>query len=216
LDSSPTPQAAAIQALNDGASKIVVCEVFLTVSNHTAEGENQIKELEIEENFGIPVEFTDPLYNSETLKQLFLKRADSHCTDIEKSKVGVLLVGHGQPDEWDLEWPTETAQELSFRNEVLELLSAHGYSRENLSLAWMEFKKPHPAPVVEEFVSNGVELVLYFSAAISAESMHSQYDVPELVNQAKIPSSVRLVNLGAWNNDPIVIEALKEKIDLLI
>ncbi len=61
LDDNPRPDAAAIQALNEGASKIIVSEVFLTISNHTAEGENQIKELEIEETFGIPVEYTGPL-----------------------------------------------------------------------------------------------------------------------------------------------------------
>ena len=147
---------------------------------------------------------------------MFLERANMNSKDIDNSKVGVLLVGHGQPDEWDKEWPTETEQELSFRNGVLELLTANGYKRENLSLAWMEFKEPHPAPKVEEFVNNGVERILYFSAAISAEAMHSQYDVPKLVNKAKIPSNIQLLNMGAWNDDPIVIRAIKEKIDILL
>jgi hypothetical protein len=133
--------------------------------------------------------------------------------DFDKSKVGILLVGHGQPDEWDEEWPTETEQELSFRYDVLDLLAENDYKRENLSLAWMEFKEPKPAPKVEEFVRNGVDCVLYFSAAISADAMHSQYDVPKLVNEANIPSNIQLRNLGAWNNDPIVIQAIKEKID---
>jgi protoheme ferro-lyase len=213
LDASPTPHAAAIQALNDGASRIIVAEVFLTVSNHTAEGENQVKELEIQEKYGIPVVFTTPLYSSETLKRMFLERANAHAADIDKSKVGVLLVGHGQPDEWDKEWPTETEHELTFRNGVLELLAANGYKRDNLSLAWMEFKEPHPAPKVEEFVSNGVERVLYFAAAISADAMHSQYDIPELIKKARVPASVQLWNMGAWNDDPLVIRAIKEKVD---
>ena len=213
LDASPTPHAAAVQALNDGASRIIVAEVFLTVSNHTAEGENQIKELEIAERFGIPVVFTVPLYSSETLKRMFLERANAHTTDIDKSKVGVLLVGHGQPDEWDKEWPTETEHELAFRNGVLDLLAANGYKRENLSLAWMQFKEPHPASMVEKFVSNGVVRVLYFAAAISADAMHSQYDIPEQVHAAKVPASVELWNLGAWNDDPLVILAIKEKVD---
>ncbi|MFO7651683.1 MAG: ferrochelatase [bacterium] len=216
LDASPTPHAAAIQALNDGCSKMVVSEVFLTVSNHTAEGQNQVKGLDIEEKYGIPVSFTGPLYDSETLKRMFLERADAHSTDIDKSDVGVLLVGHGQPDEWDEEWPTETEHELAFRNGVLELLAANGYKRENLSLAWMEFKQPHPAPKVEEFVKGGVKRVLYFSAAISADAMHSQYDTPKLVNKAKVPPEVQLWNLGAWNDDPLVIRAIKEKIDPLL
>jgi sirohydrochlorin ferrochelatase len=213
LDDNPRPDAAAIQALNEGASKIIVSEVFLSVSNHTAEGEHQIKDLNIEQTFGIPVQFTGPLYDSQTLKRMFVHRANASIGSTDKSKVGILLVGHGQPAEWDVEWPTETEHELGFRNDVLALLAADGYQPQNLSLAWMEFKEPKPAEVVPQFLRNGVEKILYFSAAISAESIHSQYDVPTLMHEARYPDGFPVINLGAWDNDPIVIQAIKEKID---
>lgn len=213
LDDNPRPDAAAIQALNDGASRIIVSEVFLTISNHTAEGEHQIEALNIEENFGIPVDYTGPLYDSETLKSMFVHRANANIGDTDKAKVGILLVGHGQPDEWDAEWPTETEQELGFREDVLAKLTADGYSQENLSLAWMVFKEPEPAEVVEEFLKNGIGKLLFFSAAISADAIHSQYDIPELVYEAQVPEDFPIIDLGAWNDDPIVIRAIKEKID---
>jgi sirohydrochlorin ferrochelatase len=213
LDDEPRPDAAAIQALNEGASKIIVSEVFLTISNHTAEGKHQVEDLHIEETFGIPVEFTGPLYDSQTLMSMFIKRANVNIGDTDKSKVGILLVGHGQPDEWDVEWPTETEQELGFRYDVLDLLEADGYRPENLSLAWMEFKEPKPAEKVEKFLQNGIEKLLFFPAAISADAIHSQYDIPELIHKAALPEDFPVINLGAWNNDPIVIRAIKEKID---
>ncbi len=215
LDDDPRPDAAVIQALNDGASRIIVSEVFLTISNHTAEGEDLIKELGVEE-YGVPIEYTGPLYDSETLQSMFVHRANRNRGKTDKSKVGILLVGHGQPDEWDVEWATETEQEIGFRQQVLKRFEADGYTRDNLSLAWMEFKEPKPAVKVEEFSRNGVEKVLFFSAAISADAMHSQYDVPALVNKANVPAEFSLVNLGAWNDDPIVIQAIKEKIDALM
>ena len=95
LDDNPRPDAAVIQALNEGASRIVVSEVFLTISNHTAEGEELIKALNVEEEFGVPVIFTGPLYDSETLQSMFVERANANIGDADKSKVGVLLVGHG-------------------------------------------------------------------------------------------------------------------------
>ena len=58
-----------------------------------------------------------------------------------------------------------------------------------------------------------VEKVLYFSAAISADAIHSQWDVPALVNEASLPEGYPLINLGAWNDDPIVLQAIKAKID---
>lgn len=213
LDDDPRPDAAVIQALNEGASRIVVSEVFLTISNHTAEGKELIEALQVEEHYSVPMRFTGPLYDSKTLQSMFVHRANAYCGDTDKSKVGILLVGHGQPDEWDAEWPTETSQEIGFREEVLRLLEEDGYRRQNLGLAWMEFKEPQPAEQIEAFAQNGVERVLYFSAAISADAIHSQYDVRDLVHQARVPEGFPLINLGAWNDDPIVIQAIKEKID---
>ncbi len=215
LDDSPRPDAAVIQALNDGASQIIVSEVFLTISNHTAEGKELIEAVDVEE-YGATLEFTGPLYDSGTLQSMFVQRTADNIGDTDVSKVGVLLVGHGQPDEWDVEWPTETQQELGFREAVLERFERAGYRPENLSLAWMSFKEPKPAPKVEEFVANGVEKVVFFSAAISADSIHSQHDIPELVYEAEVDESLPILNLGAWNDDPLVIQAIKEKIDPLM
>jgi len=211
LDDHPRPDSAVIQALNEGASRIVVAEVFLTLSNHTAEGKELIADLHVEDY--VPLRYTGPLHDSKTLQSMFLHRANQHLGDIPKEKVGVLLVGHGQPDEWDAEWATETEQELGFRREVFKLFEADGYKPEHLSLAWMEFKQPKPARKVEEFVRNGVDKVIYFSAAISADAIHSQYDVPALVNEARVPAGYPLLNLGAWNDDPLVIQAIQEKVE---
>lgn len=212
LDDDPRPDAAVIQALNDGASRLIVAEVFVSVSNHTLEGEELIRALEVEK-YGVPICYTGPLWDSPTLHRMFVERVNRHLDGIDKSKVGILLVGHGQPDEWDREFPTETEHEIEFRRFVLDLLERDGFPRENLSLAWMEFKDPKPAEVLERFAGNGVEKVFYFSAAISADSIHSQFDVPELVHQARVPEGFPMVNLGAWNDDPPVIQAIKERIE---
>jgi hypothetical protein len=212
LEDNPRPDAAVIKALNEGASRIVVSEVFLTISNHTAAGKELVNQLGVEE-YGVPIEYSGPLYDSKTLQSMFVHRANQHLGETDKSKVGVLLVGYGQPDEWDVEWATETEQEVGFRRAVLRRFEADGYSTQNLSLAWMQFKEPKPAAKVEEFIKNGVEKVFFFAAAISADGMPSQHHIPALVNKAKVPPGFPLINLGAWNDDPLVIQAIKEKID---
>jgi len=212
LDDEPRPDAALIQALNEGASRIVAAEVFVSNSNHTVEGEKLIKEVHAEE-LGVPVIFTGPLWDSIPLQQSFVVKLDAALGSTDKAKVGVILVGHGQPAEWDREFPTETAQELRFREDILERLVADGYRMENMGLAWMEFKEPLPAEKVESLIKNGVEKIFYFPAAISADSIHSEYDIPELINQAKVPPGFQSINLGAWNDHPLVIQAIKEKIE---
>jgi len=211
LDEEPRPDAALIQALNDGASRIVVAEVFVSISNHTAEGEKLIKEVHAEE-LGVPVVFTNPLWDSTPLQQSFVVKADAALDGTDKAKVGLILVGHGQPAEWDREFPTETEHELSLREQILKRLEADGYRMENMGLAWMEFREPQPAEKVEALIMNGVEKIFYFPAAISADSIHSQYDIPKLIGEAKVPAGFPLVNLGAWNDHPLVIQAIREKI----
>ena len=46
--------------------------------------------------------------------------------------------------------------------------------------------------------------------------IHSQYDIPEWVYEANMPVDFPILNLGPWNDDPIVIQAIKEKIDAII
>jgi sirohydrochlorin ferrochelatase len=213
LDDEPRPDAAVIQALNDGADTIVVADVFLTISNHTAEGQNLIREVEVEEKLGIPVIYTEPMWSSEKLRSVFLEKVYAQMGSTPREEVAVALVGHGQPDEWDVEWATETEQEMAFREEIMKLFVAEGFKPENLGSAWMEFKEPKPASLMETFVGNGATKIFYFSAAISADAMHSQIDVPRLVEEYDFPEGVETMNLGAWNNHPTVIAAIRERID---
>jgi hypothetical protein len=51
-----------------------------------------------------------------------------------------------------------------------------------------------------------------FATSISASSLHSLYDIREAVIASGLPKNVEVVNLGAWDNDPIVIRAIKERV----
>jgi len=213
LDDEPRPDAAVIEALNDGADTIIVVDVFLTISNHTAEGQHLIEELEVEEKLGIPIIYTDPLWSSEKLRSVFIEKVYEKLGNTPKEEAAIALVGHGQPDEWDVEWATETEQEMAFREEIMNLFVEDGFRRENLGSAWMSFKDPKPASLMADFVNNGATKIFYFSAAISADAMHSQIDVPRLVEEYDYPEGVETINLGAWNNHPTVIAAIRERID---
>ena len=45
------------------------------------------------------------------------------------------------------------------------------------------------------------------------DAIHSQCDVPDLVYVAEVANDVKLVNMGAWDNNPLTIRAIKERID---
>ncbi len=211
LDSRPRPDEMAIQAINDGASKLIVLPVFLTDSSHTIAGFEMIKALAIEK-FGVSVCAAKPLWDTDGLQQMFVARADAHLDGVDKARVGILLVGHGQPDDWDAFYPTQTEQENEFRNQVRERLIHAGYLPDNILLAWMEFKTPKITTAVQQLATQGVERILVFSASISADSIHSDIQVPESVEAADLPDDVQVVNMGAWGNSPLVIEAIRQRV----
>jgi hypothetical protein len=53
-------------------------------------------------------------------------------------------------------------------------------------------------------------MIVFYSAAISADSIHSQYDIPALIHEADIPENIPVINLGAWNDHPLTIQAIQE------
>jgi len=74
----------------------------------------------------------------------------------------------------------------------------------------MEFKGLEPTGKIEGFCHNGVSKIAYSPAAINADSIHIQYDVPALICKAEVSENIKLINLNAWNDDPIVIQAIKK------
>lgn len=212
LENEPYPDTAAIRALNDGAGQIVLCNIFLTTSNHTKEALNMIKAVGLED-YGVDFKYTKPLYDSKILQRLYVESVNSNSSAAGKDNTGVILVGHGQPEEWDKEFPTETQHEMSFKKAILKLLENEGYKPDNLKLAWMEFREPAPEAAIEELVKNGVDEIFYFSTIIGSESIHAKYDVPALVNKARIPKNIKLRQLTAFENKSGIVKALMEKID---
>ena len=211
LDSPPRPDEAVIQAINEGASKLIVVPVFLTDSSHTIGGQKQVESVEAEK-YGVKICFAKPLWNSESLQQMFVARADDQLNGVKTAKVGNLLVGHGQPKDWDAIYPTQTEQENLFRQQVRERLIQAGYAADQIVLAWMEFKQPNVVEGVKQLLEQDVEMVMYFSASISADAIHSDIQVPKEVAHAGAPPQVKLVNMGAWGNSTYVIEAIRQRI----
>jgi protoheme ferro-lyase len=211
LDSPPRPDEMVVQALNDGASKLVVLNVFLTESSHTLAGREMIEPLE-PEKYGMQVCYAPPLWDAAPLQEMFVARADAHLNGADKSQVGILLVGHGQPSDWDAIYPTQTEQENEFRLRVRQRLVQAGYLEQNIVLGWMEFKQPDVTTAVQTLVTQGVQRILVFSASISADSIHSDIQVPEAVHKANLPPAIEVVHLGAWGNSPLVIEAIRQRL----
>ena len=216
LDDQPGVKEAVINAMNDGAKQIVFANVFLTVSCHTACGYDLVKSMECEEKYGVKVLVTEPLWNSETLKQAFIEKVNKKRGNTEKSKIAVILIGYGQPEEWDKIFPTQTEQEIIFREKIIDMFVDDGYKRENMGMAWMDFKKPGISDLLKSFNYKNIEKIFYFAASISADALISQVIIPQKMSKYPFPEHISIFNMGAWNAHPLVIQAIKEKIDKVL
>ena len=211
LDSNPRPDEMAIRAINDGASKIIILPVFITESTHTLAGQEMVASIN-PESFGVQVCYTGALWDSQPLQTSFVQRANEMIGDMDKSKVGILLVGHGQPTEWENIYPEQNKQESLYRDAIREKLIADGYLPNHVVLGWMEFQEPSIAKSIKELSGRSLEKILVLAVSLSADSIHSDVEVPAAVAEANLPQDIRVEYIGQYGDHPLAIQAMKEKI----
>ncbi len=211
LDSNPRPDEMAIRAINAGASRIIILPVFITESTHTEAGKEMVASIEPEKN-GVQTCYTGALWDSESLQNVFVERANEMLDGVDKSKVGILLVGHGQPTEWEAIYPAQNKQESQYREAIREKLIANGYLPEHVILGWMEFQEPTITTSAQALAGRSVEKILVFAVSLSADSIHSDVDVPLAVEEAKLPKNIKVEFVGQYGDHPLAIQAMKEKI----
>lgn len=209
-DDKPGTDAVAVRAINEGASRIILLNVWMTDSDHLESGLKKIQALH-PENYGVRLCITDTLWKSERLMRMNVERALKAAGDMDRADIGILLVAHGQPPSWDALFKKQPEQGNSFRVETKKLLVDEGFKAANIALAYMEFKQPDIKTAVKGLVAAGVKKILVSPVNISAESIHSEHEIPSKVREAGLPSFISVVHLGAWNDDPLLLEELIEK-----
>ncbi len=211
LDSNPRPDEMAIRAINEGASKIIILPVFITESTHTVAGQEMVASVN-PEAIGVQVCYTGTLWDSEPLQTSIVERADEMIDDMDKSKVGILLVGHGQPTEWEQIYPEQNKQESLYRDAIREKLIADGYLPDHVVSGWMEFQEPSITKSITELSGRGVEKILVLAVTLSADSIHSDVEVPAAVTKANLPAEIQVEYVGQYGDHPLAIQAMIEKI----
>ncbi len=215
LDSAPHPEEMTIKAINEGASRIIILPVFVTESTHTIAAQEMVSHVNPEQ-YGINVTYTGALGDSDSLQNAFVDRALNMSIDYDRSDVGIILVGHGQPDEWEELYPEQNLQESQYRNNIRDKMITAGFSAENIKLGWMSFQNPSITESTELLVANEVEIILVFSVSLSALSIHSEIDVPKAVNKANVPSDILIEYVGQYGDHPLAIQAMADKISVLL
>ena len=211
LENNPYPDEMAIRAINEGASRIVILPVFITESSHTEEGKKMVSSV-APEKYGVQTFYTGALWDSETLQYSFVERANEMLNGLDKSKVGILLVGYGQPTQWENIFPAQNRQEIQYRESIRDKLLSDGFSPELVVLGWMDFQEPSITAMLKELAAKGVEKILVLGTSLSADSIHTGTKIPLAIEKARLPDEIPVEFLRQYGDHPLAIQAMKEKI----
>lgn len=210
LDADPPLRDAMAAAAGDGATDAVFLTVFLTESDHTAEADHLVEAMGLPEA-GIRWVRTPALWDDPRLAQMVANKVIRATGSRDRATVGVMLVGHGQPAQWDLTHPTETAQEVAFRSAVRDILLAEGYAPGLVSDGWMSFREPRVPARVRELAAAGATSVIGVPVTISADALHSLHDTPALVRRGARRTALEVIDVGGWNTEDLLVEILADR-----
>jgi protoheme ferro-lyase len=210
LDAEPALRNAVAEAASSGATDLVMLTVFLTDSDHTAEADDLDEAMGLTEA-GIRIVRTPVLWDDPRLAEMVAGKVVRAAGDRDRSTVGVMLVGHGQPEEWDRTHPTETEQEVAFRAAIRELLLAEGFAPSRVSDGWMSFREPRVPKRVRELAASGATSVIGVPVTISADSLHSLHDTPKLVRKGARGTGLEVIDVGAWNTEDLLVDLLADR-----
>jgi protoheme ferro-lyase len=210
LDADPPLHRAVSEAVRAGATELVLLTVFLTDSDHTAEADKLDAAMGLSAA-GLRVMRTPVLWDDARLARMVAEKVLRAAGDRDRSTVGVMLVGHGQPIQWDAEHPTETQQEQAFRAAIRSVLVQAGFRADLVSEAWMSFRDPKVPDRVRELAQRGARTVIGVPVTISADSLHSLHDTPALVRKGAHGTGLEVLDVGGWNTEPLLVELLADR-----
>lgn len=208
----PHADEAAIQALNEGAGELIVAGAFLTQSDQAAEVKESIERLH-PADYGVKLRFTRPLWDSNLLMHQFVERIHTAAGETRPEQVGVLLISNPRSDHLE-SWSSERdAQEMTFRNAIYRQLLKQCYPQKNLKMSWLKGREPGMKRQLNEFARQCTPKVIACATDLSADGLPSQVDIPAGIQSAHLPANTQVICLGGWNDHPLVIQGIKERID---
>lgn len=192
-----------------GRSPIVVAQVSIGQTGHMAEAKRQTDALHLDQ-CDVELSYTDGLADADRVGALVAGRIMRSVDDA--AATGVVLVGHGQPEDRSRANPEFDEDENRFLNRVRLLLNERGLSEGNVRVAWMEWRSPNITSAVRHLAALGCRRVIVSPSCYALDTIATRLDMEIAVRQARVDESIAVVTLPAWRDDPLLVEELRTRI----
>jgi protoheme ferro-lyase len=157
---------------------------------------------------GVRLCYTHSLWADESLAHLVAGNVLAALPRGPRPTDGVVLVGLGQPWQWDRENPRSCEQETFFLQRVRAALVTAGTPEANVRTAWLDWQDPGVTEVARHLAALGCERIIVVPATTCADTLETIVDLPSAVEQADLDPGIRVQVLHGWGENEIVADAL--------
>jgi len=198
---------AVLAAAARGHRRIVVAELFVAEPAQMELARAEIHALGLGAR-GIEVRFTGALCDAERVLSMLVARV----TRSADSATGVVLVGHGQPEERARMHPEYDEQELLFLNRLRMLLVERGIADDFVRLAWADWGEPDITSSVRHLAALGCRRILVVPAVYPLDTVSTRLDLEVALRQARVADNILATTLPPWRDDDAVVAELHDRV----
>jgi len=198
---------AVLAAAARGHRRIVVAELFVAEPAQMELARAEIHALGLGAR-GVEVRFTGALCDAERVLSMLVARV-ARSAD---SATGVVLVGHGQPEERARLHPEYDEQELLFLNRLRMLLVERGIADDFVRLAWADWGEPDITSSVRHLAALGCRRILVVPAVYPLDTVSTRLDLEVALRQARVADNILATTLPPWRDDDAVVAELHDRV----
>lgn len=194
-------------AVRRGHSRIVITRLAVAPSVHMVAAHQELDGLRLQDH-GISIADAERVVRSDRVPEMLVERTMSAISD--SAFAGVVLVGHGQPEERARRAPEFGEDETIFLSRLRMLLVDRGLPDDRVRIAWSEWTDPGITSQVRHLAALGCREILVVPAVFALDTLSTSIDLGLAAQQARLDPAVSIHVLPAWGPDPAVIEELAE------
>ncbi|MFZ5965862.1 MAG: hypothetical protein ACOYVK_01610 [Bacillota bacterium] len=193
--------------------KIIVVPVFLTESD---EYKKIVNALSIQQlNFKTSkVKYMVPLWNSEKMVKLIVKKVDDALEDYHPSDVGIILLGTYISNSEDKS-PSGKKEEYLFMESVKSVLTDRGFDERKIKLDDTYLREQDINGKIEEMQEYGVGRVILVYVGDICDTIENQDRLERMITSLEIDTDVDIHYISGWGDNQLLVDELEYRIRLM-